>query len=151
MTASAIERVRDDRLAARRERDVVRTIALGTLLNALEEAAKATPARVLDEAGEIAVLRRERKRRTEAAESFREGGREDDALREELEGRIIDGYLPAEIDADTLAAIVDAAVGETGATSLRDLGAVMKVVLARTGGRADGKVVAGLVRSRLGA
>ncbi len=151
MTMTATERVRSDRMQARRDRDEVRTIALGTLLNALEEAAKAHASRVLDEAGELAVLRRERKRRAEAADSFREGGRENDALREELEGRIIDGYLPAEIDAAALAAIVDSAIIETGASSLRDLGAVIKLVLSRTAGHADGKAVSGLVRARLDA
>jgi uncharacterized protein YqeY len=144
-----IDRVRADRLQARRDRDETRTVALGTLLAALETAAKSGGADLTDDE-EIALLRRERKRRDEAAQSFREGGREADALREEAEGELISGYLPADLGPDELAAIVDAAIAEAGAGSPADLGAVMKLVLPRTGGRADGKTVSALVRERLG-
>jgi uncharacterized protein len=145
-----IDRVRADRLQARRERDDGRLVALGGLLAALEAAAKDAGGELSDDAG-TAVLRRERKRRHEAAESFREGGRLDDAAREEAEGELIAGYLPRDLSTDELVAIVDAAIAEAGATSPRDLGAVMKIVMARTGGRADGKTVSTLVRSRLDA
>jgi uncharacterized protein YqeY len=147
---SVIERVRADRLQARRDREAVRVGALGGLLSALEDAAKASPARVLDAQEEIAVLRREHKRRVEAAASFREGEREDDARREEDEGRIIEAYLPAALGEDELLAIVDAAIAATGATSPRELGAVMKIVVGQVAGRADGKTVSTLVRGRLG-
>jgi uncharacterized protein YqeY len=130
-----IERVREDRLAARKARDAERVTALGGLLAALEEAEKSGTGE-LSEQDEIALLRRERKRRDEAAASFREGGREDDARREESEAE--------------LAAIVDAAIAEAGATSPREMGAVMKLVMARTAGRADGRAVSGLVKERLG-
>jgi uncharacterized protein len=145
-----IDRVRADRLQARRDRDDGRLVALGGLLAALEAAAKDAGGELSDEAGS-AVLRRERKRRQEASESFREGGRLEDAAREEAEGELIAGYLPRDLDMDELVAIVDAAIAEAGATSPRDLGAVMKIVMARTGGRADGKTVSTLVRSRLDA
>jgi len=144
-----IERVREDRLAARKARDGERVTALGGLLAALEEAEKAGGGE-LSEQDEIALLRRERKRRDEAAASFREGGREDDARREESEAELISGYLPEELGGDELAAIVDAAIAEAGATSPREMGAVMKLVMARTGGRADGRAVSGLVKERLG-
>jgi uncharacterized protein YqeY len=146
---SVMERIRSDRTEARRARDAQRVTALGGVLAALEEAAKAAGG-TLDEQGEIAVLRRERKRRGEAAASFREGGREADAQREEGEAVLIDGYLPAELGADELAAIVEGAIAETGATSMRELGAVMKVAMARAAGRADGKAVSAAVRARLG-
>jgi len=146
---SVTERVRDDRLEARKARDADRTGALTGLLAALDDAAKAA-AGDLDGAAEVAVLRRERKRRAEAAASFREGGREADALREEAEGAIIEAYLPAQLSDDTLATLVDEAIAETGATSPRDLGAVMKLVLSRAGVAADGKLVSALVRARLG-
>jgi uncharacterized protein len=145
-----IDRVRADRLQARKDRDDRRVLALGGLLAALEAAAKDAGGDLGEEAG-IAVLRRERKRRQEAADSFREGGRLDEAAGEEAEGELIAGYLPRDLGTDELVAIVDAAIAETGATSPRDLGAVMKLVMARTGGRADGKTVSTLVRARLDA
>lgn len=144
-----IERVREDRLAARKARDADRVTALGGLLAALEEAEKSGTGE-LSEQDEIALLRRERKRRDEAAASFREGGREDDARREESEAELISAYLPEELGGDELAAIVDAAIAEAGATSPREMGAVMKLVMARTAGRADGRAVSGLVKERLG-
>ncbi len=145
---SLIDRVRDDRLAARKARAELPVSALGGLLAALQEAEVANRG-ALAEADEIALLRRERKRRDEAAASFREGGREDDALREEEEARLIGAYLPAELDRDALVALVDTAIAEAGATSARELGAVMKLVMARTEGRADGRAVSALVRERL--
>jgi hypothetical protein len=146
---SLTERVREDRLAARKARDTDRVTALGGLLAALQEAAVQARGE-LSEQDEIALLRRERKRREEGAASFREGGREDDARKEEDEAALIGAYLPAEMDEDELGAIVDAAIAEAGATSPRELGAVMKLVMARTEGRADGKAVSALVRGRLG-
>jgi uncharacterized protein YqeY len=143
-----IERVRADRLQARRDRDEARTLALGNLLAALETALKAGTG-MLDPEQETAILRRERKRREEAAASFREGGREADALSEEAEAELIAAYMPADLGADALDALVRAAVAETGATSARDMGAVMRLVMERAGGRADGKTVSALVRDRL--
>ena len=93
---------------------------------------------------ELAVLRRERKRRLEAAEQFRDAGRTELAEGEEAEARIIEGYLPTELDA-----IVQAAIAETGAKEPRDMGQVMKAVMARAGGRADGKRASARVREAL--
>jgi uncharacterized protein len=146
---SLIDRVRDDRLTARKARDELRVSALGGLLAALQEAEVAQQG-PLAEGDEIALLRRERKRRDEAAASFREGGREEAALREEQEAELIAAYLPAELDPAALAALVDAAIAETGATTVRELVGVMKLVLARAEGRADGRTVSALVRKRLG-
>lgn len=146
---SLTDRVRADRLEARKARDADRVTALGGLLAALQEA-EVQARGPLAEQDEIALLRRERKRREEGAASFREGGREDDARKEEAEAELVGAYLPAEMDAGELAAIVDAAIAEAGATSPRELGAVMKLVMARTEGRADGKAVSALVRGRLG-
>jgi len=146
---SLTDRVREDRLAARKARDTDRVTALGGLLAALQEAGVQARGE-LSEQDEIALLRRERKRREEGAASFREGGREEDARKEEEEAALIGAYLPAEMDEAELAAIVDAAIAEAGATSPRELGAVMKLVMARTEGRADGKAVSALVRGRLG-
>ncbi len=98
---------------------------------------------------ELSVLRRERKRRLEAAEQFRGGGRPELAEQEESEARIIEGYLPAGLDDAELESIVGAAIAETGASDVKDMGQVMKVVMAKAGGRADGKRASALVRQAL--
>ena len=98
---------------------------------------------------EVAVLRRERKRRLEAAEAYREGGSGDRADAEEAEAREIERYLPAEISDDELNAAVDAAIAETGASAPGDMGKVMGAVVPKVGGRADGKRVSAAVRERL--
>lgn len=144
-----IARIEADLREARLARDGERVAALGMLLSALKDAEKSTGE--LDEQTAIQVLTRERKRRVEAAESFREGGREADAAKEEREAAIIDTYLPAPLDAAELTALVEAAIAETGASTPKDLGAVMKLLQPRVAGRADGKAVAEAVRSALGA
>jgi uncharacterized protein YqeY len=128
---------------AMKARDSERVGALRMVLSELQKAAK--------EGGsdELAVLRRERKRRLEAAEHFRRGGRPDLADREESEAQLIAGYLPAELDDSELDAIVNAAIAETGATSPKDMGAVMKAVMAKAEGRADGKRASARVREAL--
>ena len=119
--------------------------ALRLVLSELQKAAKE------GDHDEVRVLRRERKRRLEAAAQFRAGGRPELAAQEESEARIIDGYLPAELDDSELDAIVAAAVAETGASGPKDMGQVMKVVMAKAGGRADGKRASARVREALSA
>jgi hypothetical protein len=98
---------------------------------------------------ELQVLQRERKRRIEAADAFRAGGAEERARGEEAEAAVIDEFLPASLGDDEIASIVDAAIAETGATGPREMGAVMRVAMAKAGGRADGKVVQEAVKARL--
>ena len=98
---------------------------------------------------ELTVLRRERKRRLEAASQFRDGGRPELAAGEEAEAELIAGYLPAELDDAELDSIVTAAIAETGASGPADMGSVMRVVMARAGGRADGKRASARVREAL--
>ena len=143
-----IEQVEADLKAARLERDTERVGALSMLLAALKDAEKAQGS--LDESAAIQVLTRERKRRVEAAESFREGGREADAAKEEAEAALIDAYLPAALSPEELQELVRQAIAEVGATEAKDLGAVMKVLTPRTQGRADGKAVSTAVREALG-
>ena len=128
---------------ALKARDSERVGALRLVLSELQKAAK--------EGGtdELAVLRRERKRRLEAADQFRKGGRPELAEREESEAQLIATYLPAELDDSELDAIVSAAITETGATSPKDMGAVMKAVMAKAGGRADGRRASARVREAL--
>ena len=119
--------------------------ALRLVLSELQKAAK--------DGGddELTVLRRERKRRIEAATQFRDAGRDELAAGEEAEAELISGYLPAELDDAALSAIVVSVVSETGASSPADMGRVMKEVMARTGGRADGKRASAQVREALSA
>ncbi len=98
---------------------------------------------------ELAVLRRERKRRTEAASAFRDGGREELAGGEEAEAELIASYLPAELSDEDLRAIVTRAVADSGAASPKDMGAAMREAMAAVDGRADGKRVSGMVRAAL--
>ncbi len=98
---------------------------------------------------DLAVLRRERKRRLDAAEQFRGAGRSELADQEESEARLIEGYLPAELDDAELQSMVTAAIEQTGASDPKDLGQVMKVVMAQAAGRADGKRVSAQVREAL--
>ena len=98
---------------------------------------------------ELAVLRRERKRRLDAAEQFREAGRDELAAGEEAEAELIAGYLPAELSDEELRALVEEAVSASGAASPKDMGLVMKAVMPKVGGRADGRRVSAQVKEVL--
>jgi uncharacterized protein YqeY len=137
------ERVRSDMTSAMKAGEKQRVGALRLVLSELQKAAK--------DGGddELAVLRRERKRRLEAATQFRDGGRPDLAEQEESEAKLIEDYLPAELDDSELDAIVAAAIADTGATEPKDMGQVMKVVMASSEGRADGKRASARVREAL--
>lgn len=142
---TVLDQVRTDMTSAMKAGEKQRVGALRLVLSELQKAAK-------DGSGdELSVLRRERKRRLEAAEQFRVGGRPELADQEESEAKIIEGYLPAELDDSELDAIVAAAIQETGAREPKDMGQVMKLVMARTQGRADGKRTSARVREALGA
>ena len=141
---SITEQVRTDINGAMKARDSERVGALRMVLSELQKAAK-------EGGDELAEQRRERKRRLEAAEQFRQGGRPELAEREESEAELITAYLPVELDDSELDAIVNAAIAETGATSPKDMGSVMKTVMAKAEGRADGKRASARVREALGA
>jgi uncharacterized protein len=140
---SLSEQVRADITTAMKAGEKVRVGALRLVLSELQKAAK--------EGGddEVAVLRRERKRRLEAAEQFRRGSRPELAEQEESEASLIEGYLPAEISDEQLGALVSSAIAQAGATAPKDMGAVMKLVMADVEGRADGKRVSTQVREAL--
>jgi uncharacterized protein len=140
---SVIDQVRGDMTSAMKAGEKDRLGALRMVLSELQKAEKDGGS------DELAVLRRERKRRLEAAEQFRDGGRPELADREEAEARIIEGYLPAELDDTELDAIVKAAIADTGASGPKDMGQVMRAVMARAGGRADGKRASARVREAL--
>jgi uncharacterized protein YqeY len=138
-----VDTVKQDVASALRAGEKERVGALRLVLSELQKAAKE------GSGDELAVLRRERKRRLESATVFRDAGRAELAAGEEAEARIIETYLPAELPDDDLRAIVAAAVAETGARSPRDMGQVMKAAMAVVDGRADGKRVSALVREAL--
>lgn len=138
-----VDTVKEDLAAAMRAREKDRVAALRLVLSELQKASKE------GDPDELAVLRRERKRRLESASAFREGGRAELADGEEAEARIIETYLPAELADDELRAIVRGALAEAGATSPKDMGQVMKAAMPRVAGRADGKRVSALVREEL--
>jgi uncharacterized protein YqeY len=137
------EQVRGDITTAMKAGEKDRVGALRLVLSELQKAAKE------GSDDELAVLRRERKRRLDAATQFRDGGRPELAAQEESEAKLIEAYLPAELGDTELDAIVAAAIAETGATEVKDMGQVMKAVMARAGGRADGKRASARVREAL--
>jgi uncharacterized protein YqeY len=136
--------VREDVTSALKAGQKDRVGALRLVLSELQKAAKE------GEGDELAVLRRERKRRLDAAEQFRGGGREELAVQEEGEAELIAGYLPAELGDDELDALVAEAIADSGAATPADLGKVMGVLMPKVGGRADGKRVSAKVKEALG-
>ena len=146
-----IERVQSELQTAMRGGDRTRVDALRLMLSALQKAAKDKPAGEFTDADAEAVLRRERKQRIEAAEVYREAGHVDRAAREEADVPVIAEFLPQAMSEAELEALVDAAIAETGATSMKEMGRVMGLVTQRGGGRVDGKTASALVRARLGA
>ena len=133
---------------AMRARDELRTATLRLTLAALRSSEKEL-GRPLKDDEELQVLQRERKRRTEAAEAFRDAGREEQASQEERELEVIEEFMPEPLGEEELERIVDDAIAENGATSLRDLGRVMADVMPQVAGRADGSAVSQLVREKL--
>jgi uncharacterized protein YqeY len=137
------DQVKQDLTTAMKAGEKDRVAALRLVLSELQKDAKEGPG------DEVAVLRRERKRRHESAAAFREGGRPELAEAEEAEAQVIETYLPAELSDDELRAIVAEAVAESGASSPKDMGQVMKAAMARVQGRADGKRVSALAQEAL--
>lgn len=140
-----LDMVKQDLVAAMKAGERDRVGALRLVLSELQKALK--------EGGddELTVLRRERKRRLEAAATFRAAGREELAAGEELEARLIDAYLPKQLDDDELHAIIATAIADSGARSPKDMGLVMRAAMPAIAGRADGTRVSALVRAALGA
>jgi uncharacterized protein YqeY len=143
-----IAELEEDLTEAMKEGDEARRDTLRLVLAELRAAEKELQ-RPLDESEELQVLQRERKKRVEAAQAFRDAGRDEQADQEEDELELIEEYMPEPISEDELEQIVDDAIAETGATSLRDLGRVMADVMPQVAGRADGSTVSAFVREKL--
>ncbi|MDQ3934307.1 MAG: GatB/YqeY domain-containing protein [Actinomycetota bacterium] len=143
---SLLERVKADTAAAMKAGERERVTALRMVTAELQRAHKEGGG---DESDEVAVLQRERKRRLESADAYRDGGREDLAAGEEREAELISSYLPEQLSDEELDAIVGDVVAETGAASPKEMGRVMSMVMPRVQGRADGKRVSALVKEKL--
>ena len=139
-----LDQVRSDVTAAVKAGDRERAGALRLIVSELQKAAKEDAA-----ADEVEVLQRERKRRLESATAYRDAGREDLAGAEEREAHLITAYLPEQLDDSELEAIVGDAVAESGATSPKEMGKVMSLVMPRVRGRADGRRVSEAVKEKL--
>ena len=145
---SLIQRLEDELKQAMVARDEQRRDALRLILDSLRGAEKELQ-RPLHDDEELQVLQRERKRRLEAAEAFRGGGRVEQAEAEERELAVLQEFMPEPLSEDEIEEIVDDAIAENGATSMRDFGRVMADVMPQVSGRADGSVVSQLVKEKL--
>ena len=143
-----ITEIEDEIKEAMKARDAERRDALRLIVNALKNSEKDLQ-RPLSEEEELQVLQRERKRRVEAAEAFRNGGREAQAEAEERELAILEEFMPEPLSEDEIDEIVDDVIAEVGATSMADLGRVMADVMPQIAGRADGSQVSQIVREKL--
>lgn len=143
------DRVAEDMRAAMKARDQVRVSTLRMLMTAIKNA-EVERGRSLDDGEVVEMTSREAKRRKESIEAFGKGGRADLVANEEAELAVLQEYLPAAISEEDLARVVDEAIAEAGATTSKDMGRVMKAVMPKVAGRADGAAVSALVKSRLG-
>ena len=145
---SLIARIEDELKAARLARDEDRRDALSLVLHSLQAAQKELQ-RPLSEDEELQVLQRERKKRAEAADAYEAAGREEQADAEEYELEVLEEFMPEPLSEEEIESIIDDAIAECGATSMRDLGRVMADVMPQVAGRADGSAVSQLVREKL--
>jgi uncharacterized protein YqeY len=144
-----LERLQTDMVAAMKAKEELRLSAIRMLKSVLMKH-KVDTMKELDEAEEMKILNSVMKQRRESADMFRKGGREDSALKEEAELKIIEGYMPAGASDEDIEAAIAAALAETGITSAKQMGVVMKAVQAKlVGKRVDGKALSEKVRTRL--
>jgi uncharacterized protein YqeY len=148
--ATLKDRLRADLTTAMKTRDETRTRTLRMALTSVSnEEVSGSVAHDLTDDQVMKILTREAKRRREAAAAFADAGRAEQAASERAEEEVLASYLPAQLDDDELAAIVAAAIAETGASGPAGIGPVMKAVTPKVAGRADGSRIAAVVRSQL--
>jgi uncharacterized protein YqeY len=144
-----LDQVQKDIVEAMKARDEARLSTLRMMKTALKKH-EVDAMKPLDESAEMQILKSLVKQRTEAADAFRKGGREDSAAKEESERKLIESYLPAAADEQEIEAAIQAALAETGVTALKQMGIVMKAAQAKLAGKTvDGKSLSEKVRSRL--
>lgn len=143
-----VDKIQTDLKQAQLARDEIKVSTLRLLLSEIKNAeiAKGSP---LADADIISVIQKEAKKRKEAAVAFRNGGREDSAVKEEAELRILESYLPEQISTEELTKIVEESINEQGATSIQDMGKVIGAVMSKVKGQADGGTVSALVKEKL--
>lgn len=147
------QQINEDLKASMKARDKQRTGALRMLLSALKNRAVEQgkgPQGELSDDEVVSVVQSETKRRREAAKAFRDGGRDEQAASEDAEATVYEAYLPAQLSDEELTAQVDEAIAEVGAADMSDMGQVMKTVMGRVAGQADGARVSEVVKARLG-
>jgi uncharacterized protein len=145
-----LDRLQKDLVASMKAKDETRLSSIRMIKTALQKANVADPGKPLDPAGEQQILKSLVKQRIDAAEMFRKGGREELAVKEEAERKIIENYLPAAAAEEEIQAALDAAIQETGAASAKQMGVVMKAVQAKLAGKTvDGKTLSEKVKARL--
>ena len=144
------EKIADDMRDAMKARETVRVAALRMLMTSVKNT-EVEKRRELSDDEVLDVITKEAKRRRESIEAFEKGGRTDLVEKESAELAVLEAYLPERLSDEELAALVDAAIAETGATSPRQMGDVMKALMPKLRGRADGGQVSALVKSKLGA
>ncbi|HWD98563.1 MAG TPA: GatB/YqeY domain-containing protein [Bryobacteraceae bacterium] len=144
-----LDQLQKDIVAAMKARQEARLSALRMIKSALQKA-HVDAAKPMDDAADQQILKSLVKQRTDAAEMFRKGGREEMAEKEEAERKIIESYLPAAASEEDMQAAIEAAIAETGATSAKQMGAVMKTAQAQLAGKTvDGKLLSEKVKARL--
>ncbi len=146
---SLSDQIQKDLVTAMKARDEARLSTLRMMKTALQKA-HVDAAKPMDDAADQQILKSLAKQRVDAADMFRKGGREEMALKEESEKKIIESYLPASASEEEIAAAIDASIAETGATSAKQMGLVMKAVQAKLAGKTiDGKLISEKVKARL--
>lgn len=143
-----VDKLQQDLQAAQLARDEVKVSTLRLLISEIKNAEIAKGGQLLEE-DLISVVQKEAKKRKEAIEAFRLGGREDSAKKEESELAILSAYLPAQMSTEELTKLVDEAINELGANSVADMGKVIGVVMGKVKGQADGGTVSGIVKQKL--
>ena len=144
-----LDQLQKDLVAAMKAKEEARLSALRMIKTSLQKAHADSP-KPVDDAAEQQILKSLVKQRIDAAEAFRNAGREEQALKEEAEKKIIESYLPAAASEEEMLAAIESAIAETGATSAKQMGLVMKAVQAKLAGKTiDGKFISEKVKARL--
>lgn len=143
------EKINQDYVQAMKSRDSARSTALSFLRAQIKNVKIDKRTETVADEDVIAVIKKQVKQRQDSIAQFKSGNREDLAAKEEAELTLLQGYLPAQMSAQALAAVIEEIIKTTGASSMKDMGRVMKEVLAKTGGQADSQAVSAAVKERL--
>lgn len=142
------DRLKEEMIAAMKAKEAEKLGAIRFIQAAIKKVEVDTR-KEMDDAAVTPILMNLAKQRRDSIDQFRKGGREDLAAKEEAELKLIQSFLPEQMSAEDLGKIVDSAIQETGAKSMRDMGSVMKAVQAKAAGRAEGSVISDTVKKKL--